>query len=45
VSLGGASIFGGRSVKVSEGAGPRIRLNAIAVFGGIEVREPKPGEE
>jgi hypothetical protein len=43
LSMGGASILGGRSVNVSEGDGPTIRLNAVAVLGGIEAREPKPG--
>jgi len=43
VSMSGASILGGRTVNVSEGDGPAIRLRAIAVLGGIEVREPKPG--
>lgn len=43
VSMSGASIFGGRSVKVSEGEGPKIRLRAIAIFGGVEVKEPGAG--
>jgi hypothetical protein len=43
VSMGGASILGGRTVNVQEGDGPATRLDAIAVFGGVEVREPKPG--
>lgn len=43
ISMSGASILGGRTVNVSEGDGPVIRLRAIAVLGGVEVREPKPG--
>jgi hypothetical protein len=43
ISMGGASIFGGRSVNVQEGDGPAIRLKAVAIFGGVEAREPKPG--
>ena len=41
VSMSGISLLGGRSVDVQEGDGPRIRLNAYAIFGGIEVKEPK----
>jgi hypothetical protein len=43
ISMGGVSLFGGRTVNVREGDGPRIRLSATAVFGGVDVREPKPG--
>jgi hypothetical protein len=43
VFLSGASILGGRSVNVREGDGPVIRVNALALLGGIDVREPKPG--
>lgn len=39
VTAGGFSLFGGRSVKVGPGAGPDLRLNAVTVFGGIEVVE------
>ena len=39
--LGG--FLGGRTVNVQEGDGPAIRIEATAVFGGVEVREPKPG--
>jgi hypothetical protein len=45
VSLSGMSLFGGRSVNVREGDGPRIKLNAIAVFGGVDVKEPKAGTD
>lgn len=39
VTLSGLSLFGGRDVKVSPGDGPEIRLRAVAVLGGIEVKE------
>ena len=33
------AIFGGRDVKVTAGDGPELRVKAVAVFGGIEVKE------
>ena len=45
VTMAGLSLFGARSVNVQEGDGPRIRLNAYAILGGVEVKEPKPSAE
>jgi hypothetical protein len=42
VALLGLGLFGGRTVKVTGSGGPAIRLRAYAIFGGVEVREPKP---
>jgi hypothetical protein len=39
VSLGGLSVLGGRSVKVEPGDGPKLRIGATAILGGIEVKE------
>jgi hypothetical protein len=39
VALSGFSLFGGRSVDVTQGDGPRFDFKAIAIFGGIEVKE------
>ncbi len=43
VSMSGLGLFGGRSVKVTEGDGPVVHMGLWAVFGGIEVKEPGPG--
>jgi hypothetical protein len=39
VSMSGVSLFGGREVKVTPGEGPELQVKAIAVFGGVEVKE------
>ncbi len=39
VSMSGASVLGGRSVKVQPGEGPEIAMKLVAVFGGIEVKD------
>lgn len=39
VSMSGASVLGGRSVKVQSGEGPEIAMKLIAVCGGIEVKD------
>lgn len=39
VSMSGLSLFGGRSVKVEPADGPRIHVRAIAILGGVEVKE------
>ncbi len=42
VAMSGLGLFGGRTVKVTGSGGPSIRLRAYAIFGGVEVKEPKP---
>ncbi len=39
VSMSGASVLGGRSVKVEAGDGPEIAMKLVAVFGGIDVKD------
>lgn len=39
ISTSGASVLGGRSVRVQPGEGPSIAMRLIAVFGGIEVKD------
>ena len=41
VTMGGFSLFGSRSVKVSGGDGPTIRIRGFVLFGGIDVKPPK----
>ena len=43
ISMSGFGLFGGRSVDVTAGYGPAIRMRLYAVFGGIEVKEQAPG--
>ena len=40
VRLSGLSLFGGRELKVEPGDGPELAVRAIAVFGGVEIKEP-----
>jgi hypothetical protein len=39
VSMSGVSILGGREVKVTPGNGPELRVRAVAILGGVEVKE------
>jgi hypothetical protein len=47
VHVSGLSLMGGRNVKVAHGAGspgfPVVRIRAIAVMAGIEIKSKRPG--
>ena len=40
VTMSGVSFFGGRDVKVTPADGPAVHVRAVAVLGGVEVKEP-----
>lgn len=39
VRMQGFSIFGGRESSVAHGEGPEVNVNAIAIFGGVRIKE------
>ena len=39
VRMSGLSLLGGRAVKSRQGDGPEILVHAVAVLGGIEIKE------
>lgn len=42
ISMSGLSLLGGRETKIEPGDGPEIAVRAIAVLGGVEVKEREP---
>jgi hypothetical protein len=43
IALSGLSLLGGRDVRVPPGDGPEIRVRAVAILGGVEIKEREPG--
>lgn len=39
LTVGGFSLFGGRSVRAESGTGPDLRIDIFSAFGGAEIKE------